>query len=397
MKYLLLLLLFAISRPSSAQELLGFVSGWKMDSDCQLIDIATSSPVNGALVDIALTDNRDNKPQTALSFAQSSSYITLGVVNKLKLPNDKSISFWVKPVPTGSNHIGSIFNYGSGFNIRYQETGGVVRLVLIFGNTTYQTANLTPNQWQFITITFEKDYTSTRSKASYYVDGALVSENDQNKSAASFNNVIALIGPQDQYTLTNGFRGSLDHLRIYDRTLTSAEVQNLGLPVTLEYFRGKKSGNTVELSWRTQLEENVSHFDIERSGDGVKFEKIARMSAGKFQYVALDNTSNGKWWYRLKIVDVDGKITYSNVIRISTDEGSSGSIKVFPNPGADKIQVVGSSAYGSVTIINSSGKVLKQKQLNSNNTVSVSDLPAGLYYLIFFDGTKRMSSKFTKL
>src|SRR6476661_8018239 len=119
MKYLLLLLLFAISRPSSAQELLGFVSGWKMDSDCQLIDIATSSPVNGALVDVALTDNRDNKPQTALSFGQSSSYVTLGVVNKLKLPNDKSISFWVKPVPTGSNHIGSIFNYGSGFNIRY--------------------------------------------------------------------------------------------------------------------------------------------------------------------------------------------------------------------------------------------------------------------------------------
>ncbi|RYF93109.1 MAG: T9SS type A sorting domain-containing protein [Chitinophagaceae bacterium] len=397
MKYFFLLLLFAIARPSSAQELLGFVSGWKMDSDCQLIDIATSSPVNGALIDVSLTDNRDNKPQTALSFGQSTSYATLGVVNKLKLGGDKSISFWIKPVPTGSNHIGSIFNYGPGFNIRYQETGANVRLVLIFGNTTYQQANLVANQWQFVTITFQKDFNGTRSKAFYYVDGALVSELDQNKSTATFNNVIALIGPQDQNTLTNGFRGSLDHLRIYDRTLTSAEVQNLGLPVTLEYFRGKMSGETVELSWKTQLEENVSHFELERSNDGVVFGKIGRIEAGKYQYLALDNPVIGMQWYRLKIVDMDGKISYSNIIRISSEDDQQGNFRLYPNPGVDKIQIMGSSAYGKITILNNAGNVVKQKQLSANNTISISDLPAGLYYLIFFDGSKRMSSKFTKL
>lgn len=397
MKYLLLLLFSAIAGPLSAQELFGFVSGWKMDDQCQLVDIETSSPVNGVLVDVSLTDNRDSKPQSALSFSQTSSYITLGVVNKLKLANDKSISFWIRPVPTGSNHIGSIFNYGSGFNIRYQEIGGNVRLVLIFGNTTYITQNITANQWQFVTITFQKDFNSTRSKAILYVNGAVVAEADQNKTTATFNNVIALIGPADQNTLTNGFKGSLDHLRIYNRMLTAAEVQNLGLPVTLEYFRGKQSGETIELSWKTQIEENVSHFELERSTDGVTFEKIGRVDAGKYQYLALDNAAAGMIWYRLKVVDIDGKISYSNVIRVSNDESNSGNIRLYPNPGADKIQIVGSSAYGKVTIINNAGKVIKQKQLSSNNSVTISDLPAGLYYLIFFDGNKRMSSKFTKL
>ena len=398
MKYILLLMLSAIAGPLSAQELLGFVSGWKMDSDCQMVDIATSSPVNGVLVDVSLTNNRDNVPQTALSFSQTTSYVTLGVVNKLKLPDDKSISFWIRPVPTGSNHIGSIFNYGSGFNIRYQEIGSNVRLVLIFGNTTYLQQNLTANQWQFITITFQKDFSATRSKVFYYVNGALVTEADQNKTTATFNNVIAVIGPQDQSTLTNGFRGSLDHLRIYNRTLTSAEVQNLGLPVTLEYFRGRKSGESVELSWKTQLEENVSHFELERSIDGVTYEKIGRIDAGKFQYLALDKAMKEMSWYRLKLVDIDGKISYSNVIRISKkDESSSGGIKLYPNPGADKIQIVGSSAYGKITILNNSGKVVKQQQFSANNSVSIANLPAGLYYLIFFDGNRRMSSKFTKL
>lgn len=68
MKCLLLILLLFISRSASAQELLGLVAGWKMDSNCELIDISESSQANGVLVDVSLTVNSDNVPQSALSF-----------------------------------------------------------------------------------------------------------------------------------------------------------------------------------------------------------------------------------------------------------------------------------------------------------------------------------------
>ena len=125
MRYLFLLLMLFISRTISGQELLGLVGGWKMDSNCELIDVTESSQANGVLVDVILTENRDNVAQSALEFNLNTSYITFGTVGKLKLTDDKSISFWIKPVLTGATHTGSIFNYGTGIIIRYQDQSSV--------------------------------------------------------------------------------------------------------------------------------------------------------------------------------------------------------------------------------------------------------------------------------
>ncbi|MBL7698987.1 MAG: T9SS type A sorting domain-containing protein [Chitinophagaceae bacterium] len=396
MKYLLLPLFLIFADQLAAQELLGFVGGWKMDSNCQLIDISDESSADGVLVDVTSGPNREDVPNAALSFNQSTSYITLGVIEKFKLPNDKTISFWIKPVATGSNHTGSIFCYGTGIVIRYQEQGSNLRLVVMFGGTTYITRNLTANQWQNITITFQKDFSASRSKVFYYVNFALAQEADQPKTTQNFDNSIVLIGPQDQDNLTNGFRGSLDDFKIYNRTLTSAEVQNLALPVTLEYFRAKKLRGPIELSWKTQLESNVSHFELQKSTDGNNFSNIENIAAGKYTYTAYDVFGGtGMAWYRLKVVDVDGKISFSNVVRISTKEDET--MRFFPNPVKGKLQLMGSSGYGTITIINNSGMIVKQKRSPANNIIDVSDLAPGLYYITFFDGNKRMSSKFTKL
>ena len=104
-----------------------------MDSNCELIDVTESSQANGVLVDVILTGNRDNVAQSALEFNLNTSYITFGAVGKLKLTDDKSISFWIKPVLTGSTHTGSIFKYGTGIIIRYQEQSSVPKLNIIFG------------------------------------------------------------------------------------------------------------------------------------------------------------------------------------------------------------------------------------------------------------------------
>ncbi|MBO9571670.1 MAG: T9SS type A sorting domain-containing protein [Chitinophagaceae bacterium] len=397
MKYLLLLL-FLNASAVRAQELSGLVVKWKMENICELKDESSSS-INGVLNDISFAPNKDNIPNAAFLFDLNSSYITLGAVDQLKLADDKSISFSVYPVATGTNRVGTIFSYGSAINIRYEEQSGVSRLNIIFGNTSYMTANLVQNQWQSVTITFKKDFSTTTSKAYFYVNGAPVTSAEQNKSTHDFNKSIALIGPPDQNTLTNGFRGRLDDMRIYNRTLSDAEVLNLVLPVKLEFFRGKRIKDIVELNWRTTVEENVSHFNLQKSLDGISFQPIQKIEAGKFNYLAYDvlRFTYPLAFYRLQIIDRDGKMEYSNVIRVDTEETDATSeIKLFPNPAEDRISFTGIKANATVTITSNTGAVVKHKQALANNTIDISDLKPGLYFISFFDGDKKMIAKFIK-
>ncbi len=400
MRYFLFLCCLMAMHSVSAQQT-GLVAQWKMDSNCELKDENASSPVNGVLNDVTRTSNRNNVANAALSFNGTSSYITLGAVEKLKLPGDKSISFWINPVTMSSNRTGSIFCYGTGIAIRYQEQGSTTRLNVIFGNTSYMTVTLTQNQWQLVTLTFKKDFSSTKSKVICYINGAFSSEAEQNKSAQDFTNAIALVGPLDQNNLTNGFRGSLDDLRIYQHTLTAGEVLDIALPVKLEFFRGKKINGSVELSWKTQLEENVSHFNLQKSTDGINFQNFGRAEAGKYNYTAYDISSISSLyvWYRLQIVDKDEKTTYSNVIRIHHENDSQPEesiIKLFPNPGARYINFIGIPGNANITIINNSGMIVKQKRLIAGNALDIHDLMSGLYHITIFDGSKRIHLKFIK-
>lgn len=395
MKLFIALLFIAAAWPCRAQELLGLVAGWKMDNTCELSDILNDAPVNGVMVDVSSVANRENVPQSALAFNQNTSYITFGAVEKLKIAGDKSISFWVKPTLTGSTRTGSIFTYGDAINIRYTEQSSQASLNIIFGNTSFLQPVLTANQWQLVTITFEKDFNSTKSKVIYYVDGVLVSQALQNKSSHDFDKTIALIGPINQNTLTNGFRGSLDDLKIFDRVLTSAEVQNLALPVTLEYFKAKKMQRSVQLTWKSSVEDNVSHFQVERSEDGLHFNNMLRVEAGKYMYSVLDNAfKTGVTWYRLKIYDRDGKSNISNAIRISAADAADGEVSVYPNPAVNKIYLIGNSTYSNVVILNSSGKRINARIVS--NFIDIGNLPSGLYYVTCSDGERRLSSKFIK-
>lgn len=398
MKYVILWLIFFTIHSVSAQEIPGLTARWTMNSNCGLIDEVSGSPANGVLVDVSLTTDRGNHVNAALSFSSNTSYITLGAIEKLKLAADKSITFWINPVITGTNRTGTVLSYGTGFNIRYEEQASLARLNIMFGNISYMQLSLTPNQWQSVAVTFFKDFIATKSKAFCYIGGAQVAASEQNKSAHSFDKSIVLIGPSSQSTLTNGFRGKLDDMRVYDRALTGAEVMNIALPVKLTFFKGKKIKGAVELSWKTHLEENVSHFFLQKSLDGQNFQQIKKVEAGKFNYLEYDLADIPALfaWYRLQIVDRDGVMQFSNVIRVSANDTAEETPKIFPNPASKYLNVTGINGNRNITITNSSGKTVIQKQLLPGNAIDVSKLVPGLYYIIVSDGNNRITSKFVK-
>ena len=89
------------------------------------------------------------------------------------------------------------------------------------------------------------------------------------------------------------------------------------LPVKLVYFNVTAEGKKAHLSWQTATEQNSDRFDIERSMDGLHFEKIGSVKAAgnstaHINYNYFDpGPKKGINYYRLKEVDIDNSLQYS--------------------------------------------------------------------------------------
>jgi len=157
------------------------------------------------------------------------------------------------------------------------------------------------------------------------------------------------------------------------------------LPLRLVGFTGFiNNAGKVELGWSTEEEVNFSHFIIERSEDGQNYTSIGTVDAsgtdaGDYQYFTLPAQTETSF-YRLKMVDIDGTIRFSNVLRIS-NHGNASKLSIFPNPANSVITVV-SPAIQQAGIYGIDGRELKRISLkDGSNTVLISALPTGVYYL----------------
>lgn len=114
--------------------------------------------------------------------------------------------------------------------------------------------------------------------------------------------------------------------------ITSSSVS---LPIRLVSFTGKRlTDNQVELKWTTALEENNLGFEVERSKDGISFDKIgfvdgAGNSVQIKNYNYLDNNQIAAY-YRLRQVDLDGKFSLSNIVFVSGSNQDK--LRAYPNP-----------------------------------------------------------------
>ncbi|MCH7405457.1 glycine-rich domain-containing protein [Belliella aquatica] len=107
--------------------------------------------------------------------------------------------------------------------------------------------------------------------------------------------------------------------------------------------RFEKSTNSAVIKWITAKETGNSHFEIERSENGIsQFEKVGEIDGMGWtdlltKYEFIDNKlplSGGNIFYRIKQVDFDGKSTYSKVLSVRAEGimASSGVWRAYPNP-----------------------------------------------------------------
>ena len=132
---------------------------------------------------------------------------------------------------------------------------------------------------------------------------------------------------------------------------------------------------------------NVSHFELEQSIDAFSFELVhiipAKGNSNKLRTyndeLALDKP--GTYYFRLKIVDVDGSFEYSEVL--ATEINAKGNYGLFPNPSQSYYNVENKpDELLKYELRNSQGVLLEEGFLNSKEKVKIGEnIPAGSYFV----------------
>ncbi|MFD0793510.1 T9SS type A sorting domain-containing protein [Mucilaginibacter litoreus] len=187
--------------------------------------------------------------------------------------------------------------------------------------------------------------------------------------------------------------------------------QNPAMALKLLGFDASKVTTGVQLAWTTENESNYTNFTIERSTDGGKnFEIIGSLHSSDLgKYVLIDKAPvKGLNQYRLKQDDINGTISYSDIVKVMyayKSDNALATISVYPNPTASTINVAipsnnNATSY-SIRVTNGTGTIVKSVTTNNSNWQgNVSDLMPGTYFVQITDNSTRATignSKFIKL
>lgn len=165
------------------------------------------------------------------------------------------------------------------------------------------------------------------------------------------------------------------------------------VPLKLISFTAERRTGISYLRWVTDNEQNVDHFEIQRSYDAINYSVIgnvvARNSGQQEQYNFQDiSTLNGFAYYRIRSVDLDGKFSYTKIAVVSeTDVQANSFVIISPVKNAITIlNKTGQDGLFDYHLFSSSGQLLLRGVVNmTNNGASAIPLPAqtavGIYIL----------------
>ena len=117
------------------------------------------------------------------------------------------------------------------------------------------------------------------------------------------------------------------------------------LAIRLQSFTGIANDcKSVTLNWRVSDAVNFSHFEIERSINGIDFitRGIINYNAAITDYEFSENyLDKGSYQYRLKMIDENGNSIYSPVVFIRLDCNLQKILLIYPNPAKNTITING--------------------------------------------------------
>ncbi|MGN6530743.1 MAG: T9SS type A sorting domain-containing protein [Ginsengibacter sp.] len=181
------------------------------------------------------------------------------------------------------------------------------------------------------------------------------------------------------------------------------------LPVQLLDFTVTPKKPDALLQWSTAQEINSSYFTIQSSDDATNWNNIGKVAAMgnsgiKTNYSFTDhgimNSGKNVVYYRLLSVDLDGKISNSNVISLRINNTDQWNVQIYSNPvhGNLNVMLSGIKTQAMLSIHNLSGKEIYKRQIeNQNGLFSIPlNVQAGVYILQVRSENQTQTIKFVK-
>lgn len=185
-------------------------------------------------------------------------------------------------------------------------------------------------------------------------------------------------------------------------------VQASVLPINLESFNAKKVNSSTQLNWKISENSNPVSFEVMKSADGINFGKIGIVSAfeGKLNYDFIDNSLlAGNNYYRLKMLDKDGKISFSSIVVVMNGTKGVMISSMIPTMVIDRARLnITSSVKGNMQLVvtDISGRIIQNQNVsidsgNQQVWLNASRLSSGIYQVTgYINGEKTATMRFFK-
>ena len=182
------------------------------------------------------------------------------------------------------------------------------------------------------------------------------------------------------------------------------------LPLKLLQFNAVLNNNDVRLQWQSEQETAFSHFNIQRSVDGINFTTIGHISgngnSGRSNYNYTDNdlqSTSLKVFYRLQMVDKDGRFNYSKVLVFDLKQTTT-TFTAFPNPVVHSLNVSFTQEITGkvvISITDMKGVTIKRQTQNigagrASTNIDVSNLAPATYIISLINDSGTTQQKFIK-
>ena len=156
------------------------------------------------------------------------------------------------------------------------------------------------------------------------------------------------------------------------------------------------TSGSIYINWKTSTPNRNARFEIERSADQQQWkciQSIPSQLATQFNFLDAQ-PAKGKNYYRIKLID-ERKVQYSatRTLEIADEKDCY----VWPQPASAVLHLRVSFSYGTLEIIDESGRTAQKRSLTGYLTdIPISQLPAGTYFIRIKNHDKIWLKKFIK-
>lgn len=204
--------------------------------------------------------------------------------------------------------------------------------------------------------------------------------------------------------LSNGTANGAHWITVNTPGFSNFYIQPGTVPLSIKIsnITATNVGSRNRIDWKTESEVRGDKFELERSVDGERFVYLASFAAQgqAASYSSWDEAPfTGANYYRLKMIDASGTISYSKVVSAHVKAGVFG-VDAYPNPTKDVVTVSVhgiAGTDGKISISDISGKVLRIiPVIGTRVACDLSGLPNGVYLLRYTDSQHAEVIKVTK-